>query len=259
MKLTFKDVSTPRLTKLILGIIVVASVFYLVMSGYQTYSYNLSLKWKQRNLKLYKKEGLASLENKKAVFEKQLDEISSYHKKIEGLLSSKPKARMPKEGDPLKFKEELYRVQARLKQDGSAIGFEFPEGLGFAKIEKEIPSAAELPMRVKQLEIIQEIGDLMLKAKVAKITAIELKDAKDIILEKVGEKDKGVADIIYKEFPVKIAFNCKNENLINFLYGLSVSDIPFMIDFINLKAADESSEAKGELSVELTIVAAIFP
>ncbi|KPK40633.1 MAG: hypothetical protein AMJ78_06985 [Omnitrophica WOR_2 bacterium SM23_29] len=252
MKITVKGIGAPALTKLILGIIVIASIFYLLMSGYQTYSYKITLGWKQMSLRSYEKEGITNLENKRTTFEEQLNEISTYYKEIIETLSSKPKSRMPKEGDPLRFKEELYKIQTKLKQDGSPIGFEFPAGLGFAKYEKEIPSASELPIRVKQLEIIQEIGDLMLKAKVPKITDVEFKDIKDITLEKSK-------DILYKEFPLEVSFKCKNENLINFLHGLTISDIPFMIDSINLKTSDDRVETKDELEVQLVILAAIFP
>lgn len=248
----FKGIRGPALTKLILGLLVMSSIFYLLTSWYQTHSYKISLGWKQRNLRLYEKQGLANLESKKATSEKQRDEITNYYKEIVEVLSSKPKSGMPKEGDPLKFKEELYKVQTKLTQDGSSIGFEFPSGLGFAKYEKEIPGASELLIRVKQLEIIQEIGDLMVKSKVPKITDIEFKDVKDITLEKSK-------DVIYKEFSLKISFKCKNENLINFLYGLTISNIPFRIDSINLKTAEGEKETKDELEVELAILAAAFP
>lgn len=247
-----KGIRAPALTKLILGLLVISSIFYLLISWYQTHSYKISLGWKQKNLRLYEKQGLANLESKKATFEKQRDEITNYYKEIVETLSSKPKSRMPEEGDPLKFKEELYKVQTKLTLDGSSIGFEFPSGLGFAKYEKEIPRASELLIRVKQLEIIQEIGDLMVKSKVPKITDIEFKDVKDITLEKSK-------DVIYKEFLLRISFKCKNENLINFLHGLTISDIPFKMDSINLKIAEEKEETKSELEVELAILTAVFP
>lgn len=247
-----KGVRAPALTKLILSMLVISSALFLLLSWYQTHSYKISLGWKQKNLELYQKQGLANLESKKATLEKQRDEITDYYKEIVETLSSKPKSKMPKEGDPLKFKEELYKVQTKLTLDGSSIGFEFPSGLGFAKYEKEIPSASELPIRIKELEIIQEIGDLMVKSKVPKITDIEFKEAKDITLEKSK-------DLIYKEFSLKISFKCKNENFINFLHGLTILDIPLKIDSINLKTAEEAKETRGELEVELAVSAAVFP
>lgn len=248
-----KGISAPALTKFILGIIFISSLIYLGIVGYQAYSLKNSILQKQDNLKLYKKEGLNSLERKKVRLEKELQTIENSYKEIAQTLSSKPKSRMPTEvGDPLKFKEELYKVQTKLKQDGSAIGFQFPPGLGFAKYEKEIPTASDLPIRVKQLEIIQEIGALMLKSRVPQITVIEFKDVKDVITE--GDKE-----VVYKGFPLKIAFRCKNDNLINLLYGLSVSDIPFMVESLNLKTSEGKPEAKGDLTVELEISSAIFP
>lgn len=248
-----KEIGAPALTKLILAILFILALIYLGIIGYQAYSLKNSIIQKQRDFKLYKKEGLTSLEMKKAKLEKELQTIENSYEEIAQTLSSKPKSRMPTEvGDPLKFKEELYKVQTKLKQDGSAIGFQFPPGLGFAKYEKEIPSPSDLPIRVKQLEIIQEIGGLMLKSKIPQVTTIEFKDVKDVTAE-------GGKDIVYKEFPLKIAFKCKNDNLINLLYGLSISDIPFMVNAINLKTSEGRPETKGDLTVELEIACAIFP
>ncbi len=253
-----KGLGSPELIKTVLGILIAASILYAGIMGYQEYSCKNSIGQNQTKLTRYRKVGLASLKRKKAGLEKELSESANHYKEITRYLSSKPKAKMSKEAaDPLKFKEELYKVQTKLKEDGSAIGFEFPAGLGFAKYEKEIPTVAELPSRVKQLEIIQEIGILMLKSKVPKITDIEFEDVKDVIAE-------GSEDTVYKKFPLAISFNCENENLINFLHGLSISDIAFMIDSINLKTslekkpAAETDEDKGKLTVEMVISAAIF-
>lgn len=248
-----KKIAKPALTKILLGAVVVLSAAYLSVTGYKTYSLKKSIGQKENDLMAYKREGLPGLERKKRDLEKRLRAIENSYNEIVEKLSSGAKARMPKEaGDALKFKEELFKVQTKLKERGSAIGFQFPAGLGFAKYEKEIPTGSDLLIRVKQLDIIAEIGDIMLSSKVPQITAIEFKDVKDVTVE--GDKEA-----VYKEFPLKISFKCQNENLMNFLYGLSVSDIPFSINSLNLKAADVRSKAKGELTVEFTIVAAIFP
>ncbi len=241
------------LTIFIIIILLISSLIYLGITGYEAHSLKNSIGLKHKSLMLYRREGLKSLESKKTRLGKQLTATENSYTEISGVLSSKPKSRMPSEaGDPLKFKEELYKAQTKLKGDGSSIDFKFPPDLGFSIYERQIPTPSELPLRVKQLELIQEICGLALKSKIPEITAIQFEDVKDISPE-------GSGVIVYKKFPLKISFKCENENLINLLYGLSVSDMPFMVDFLNLKASDEKPEERGKLQVELVISSAVFP
>ena len=241
------------LTKLILAILFVLSFAYLIGVIYQVSSLEKSAERKQVELESYQKDGLAKLNREKVRLERQLKAIESYYDEITGLVASKPKSRMPKDpGDPLKFKEELYKVQNKLKEDGKSINFEFPFWLGFDKYEHDIPTVTDLPVRVKQLDIIKETGALMLNNSISTITAVEFGDVKNISAE-------GVKEIAYKEFPLKIGFVCTNENLINFLHSLTVSEIAFKVDYMKLKAPEAKAEGKGDLSVELIIAAAVFP
>jgi len=246
----FKNIKAPTLTKIILVIICISSLIFLGASALQSYSLKHTIDTRKKELRIYRREGLSNLEKNRLSSEKQLNVLTRYYKEIVQTLSSKPRTRMPKEADPLKFKEELYKAQTKLKQDGSSINFQFPPSLGFAKYEREIPSTSELLIGVKQLDIIQQICGLMVESKVPEVTAIEFEEAKDVM--------RG-SDIAYKELPVRIVLKCNNENLINFLYGLSVSDIPFMISYMNLKTVDERPETKGQLEAILVITAAVFP
>lgn len=226
-----------------------SSLIYLGAATLQSYSLKHTIDRRKKELRIYKREGLGKLEKERLGLERQSGVLTRYYKEMVQTLSSKPRTRMPKEADPLKFKEELYKAQTRLKQDGSSINFQFPPSLGFARYEREIPSTSELLIGVKQLDIIQQICGLMIRSKVPEVTAIEFEEAKDVA---------SGGDTAYKELPVRIVLKCRNENLMNFLYGLSVSDIPFMISYINLKTADERPESKVQLEVVLVITAAVF-
>ncbi len=249
----FKVTGAAGLTKLILAILFILSLAYLIATVYQVTSLKKSVERKQGELKRYQSDGLTKLNREKTRLEKQLKMIESSYNEITGLLAVNPKSRMPKDpGDPLKFKEELYKVQNKLKESGKAINFEFPFWLGFDKYEHDIPTAADLPVRVKQLDIVKEAANLMLKNDISSIAVMEFGDVKNISAE-------GGKDTVYKEMPLKIRFVCKSDNFINFLYALSVSDIPFKVDYTKLKTSGSETKAKGDLSVELIITAAVFP
>lgn len=248
-----KATGTAALIKLVLAVLFVLSLLYLIAVIYQISSLEKSVAGKQKELDVYQSDGLGKLNREKVRLEKQLKAIEGSYNEITNLLAAKPKSRMPKDpGDPLKFKEELYKVQNKLKEDGKAINFEFPFWLGFDKYEHDIPTPGDLPLRVKQLDIIKEAGNLMLKNGISSIAVVEFGDVKNISAE-------GVKDIVYKEIPLKVGFICKNDNLMNFLHALSVSEIPFKVDYMKLKTPESETKAKGELSVELIITAAVFP
>ncbi len=244
---------TAGLVKLILAILFILSLVYLIAVVYQVFSLEKSVERRQKELEAYQKDGLGKLNREKVKLERQLKAVEGSYDEITGLFTLKSKSRMPKEpGDPLKFKEELYKVQNKLKEDGKAINFEFPFWLGFDKYEHDIPTQADLPVRVKQLDIIREVGDLMVKNGISMVSAVEFGEVRNISAE-------GGKDIAYKDIPLKIGFVCKNSNLMNFLHALSISEIPLKVDYMQLKTPEGESKTKGDLSVELIITAAVFP
>lgn len=241
------------MTKIALGVIILVSFIFLAVVAYQKTKMESAVAQKQEDLKTYKDEGLGSLNSERNHLEKQLNSFQEASKSMTVMLFSKPNSRMSMEaGDPLKLKEELYKVQNKIKEAGAAINFQFPFWLGFDRYEHDIPSAADLPYRVKQLDIIKEIGNLALASKVPEISSIEFLEIKRILVE-------NSKDLLYIEFPVKVVLKCKNDNLINLLYKFSVSDMPFRIDSFKIKVSAEEGEAAGGLTAELVIVAAVLP
>ncbi len=247
-----KNIGTPLLTKLVLAVFFVAALLFLIFSSLYISTLKKAAAVKQGELDVYKNEGIGSLSRQRVSLEKQQKAIESSYNEIITALSSDPKSKMLKDpGDSLKFKEELHKIQNKLREDGASINFQFPFWLGFDRYEHDIPTAMDLPIRVKQLDIVKELSNLMLKASVPEITLIEFGPVRDIFAE--GDKTP-----LYKEFIVKTAFKCKNENLIKYLHYLSISDIPFKADSIKVKVSGEEGETKGDLTVELTIMGAIF-
>jgi hypothetical protein len=247
-----KNIGDSLMTKIVLGIAILLSFLFLGAAVYQKAKIEKIIGGKQEELKTYKDEGLGRLNSEKNRLEKQLNSLEEAGKKMTGILFLRPGSKMSMEaGDPLKFKEELYKVQNKIKEDGAAANFQFPFWLGFDRYKHDIPSSADLPYRVKQLDIIKEIGNLALASKVPEILGIDFLEIKKISAENNKE-------ILYMEFPVKIILKCKNENLINFLYKFSVADIPFRIDSFKIKVSAEEGEAAGGLTTELVVVAAIL-
>lgn len=248
-----KGIGAHKLTKLTLLGLIVLSFLYLILIIYQASSLKQAVAQRQQELISYQNEGLDKLTTSKVKLERQLAALQMSLDEITGIFTSKSISKMPQDpGDSLKFKEELQKVRAKLKEDGTKINFQFPFWLGFDKFEQDIPTFADLPVRVKQLELVKNVGGLMLQAGVTEITEIQFGDVKDISIE-------GSKEIIYKEFPLKIVFKCKNESLIRFLHMLSTADVLYKIGYINLKTSVGKADEKGDLSVESIIVAFIFP
>lgn len=248
-----KNIGDSLMTKIVLGVIIFVSFIFLGIVVYQKAKIGTAVGQKQEELETYKDEGLGNLNSEKNRLEKQLNFLQDAGSNMTAMLFSKPGSKMSIEaGDPLKFKEELYKVQNKIKEGGAAINFQFPFWLGFDKYEHDIPSAADLPYRIKQLDIIKAIGNIALASKVPEISGIEFLEIKKVFADDNKE-------VLYMEFPVRIILNCRNENLINLLHKFSVADIPFRIDSFKIKVSTEKEEAAGGLTAELVIVAAILP
>ena len=245
-----KGMSESLTTKITLGAVILVSFLFLGIVVYERLRIEHAVEQKQQQLKVYKNQGFAFLNSEKNRLRRQLNSLREGDKDISGILFSKPASRMAKEaGDPLKFKEELYKVQNKMKEDGASINFQFPFWLGFDRYEHDIPNAADLPFRVKQLDIIGEIGNIALASKVPEISTVEFLEVKKATAESG----------LYMEFPVRVVLKCKNGSLVNFIQKLSVADMPFRIDSFKIKVSNEEAVAPGDLTAELVIVAAILP
>lgn len=248
-----KAMSDSSVTKIALGAAILISFLLLGLTAYERARVKSAIGHKQRELTAYKDVGLGALSGEKNKLEKQLKFLREADKDLSGMLFSKPSSRMTKEiGDPLKFKEELYKIRKKIKEDGAATDFRFPFWLGFDRYEHDIPGSADLPLRVKQLDIIKEIGNLALTSNIPELSNIEYLEAKKIFADTNKET-------LYTDFPVKVTLKCKNENLIGFMQKLSVADIPFRVDSFKIKVREEDGKATDELTAEFIIVAAVLP
>lgn len=238
------------MTKITLGVVIFASFLFLGIVSYQKAKISSAVAQKQEELKVYSDEGLGKLTMEKNRLERELTYLQEASKDITAMLFSKPGSRMSMEvGDPLKFKEELYKVQNKIKEGDV---FQFPFWLGFDKYEHDIPNAADLPYRIKQLDIIKAIGNMALASNVPVISSIEFLEIKRISAE-------GSKDTLYMEFPVRVVLKCRNENLINFFHKLSAADTPLKVNSFKIKVTTEAGEPTDVLMAEMVISAAVLP
>ena len=103
-------------------------------------------------------------------------ELDNMYKQITKELNT-PFARMPEDvKGPLKFKEEIFRIQAELQQKAIVKGLDLTkeaQSLGFQEYEKEIPIKEEIPILTKKLHIAQELIKLMFDSDIDKLTNIK--------------------------------------------------------------------------------------
>jgi len=245
-----KGLNESTTTKIVLGVIIAISFLFLGIAAYKRNVASNALAQKRQELMVYNNGGLKPLRVEKSRLEKELKFLQSSCKDISDLLFAKPASKMTKEvGDPLKFKEELYRVQVRIKENGSMA---FPFWLGFDRYEHDIPNSSDLPNRIKQLDTIEEICKAALASKIPEISGIEFLEVKKIFADNSKET-------LYVDLPVKISIKCNNNNLINFMQKISVADLLFRVDSLKVKIDEEDGTVEGDLKAEFVIIASVLP
>ena len=165
----------------------------------------------------------------------------------------KPPTRMPESvKESLKFKEEIFETQKKLRDKAYAKQLELREGaisLGFKEYEKKIPQEEEVPNLTKQIDIIQELIHLMCISKVETVEKIEFYDYKDYTLESEN-KDK----ITLRVFFVKLELVASVKNLAEFFYWLSKSDFIFIVEELNVNSlTDLKTKVKSDFLVSSVV------
>lgn len=163
-----------------------------------------------------------------------------------------PFARIP-EGvkGPLKFKEEIFNVQDKLRQKADSTGLILEreaQSLGFQEYEKEIPTKEEIPKLTKKLHIAEELVELIFASKIDFLENIEFLECRDNILD-------GEDALSYRVIPVKLEIISSLRNLARFLYFLSESKFIFVVNDININS---STDKKDKIRADLDISTIVF-
>jgi uncharacterized protein (DUF1499 family) len=160
--------------------------------------------------------------------------------------------RMPKNiKEPLKFKEDIFKLQDALYAEASLRNLIFEgdaKSLGFKEYEKKIPAEEEVPVLTKKLSIIEELVNLMIESNADSLIQVEF-------LNYIDKELDGKNSLSYRIIPVDITMVSSIKDLAQYLYLLSESDCIFIVDNIRI---DSLSDEKDELKTNLTISNIVF-
>lgn len=138
---------------------------------------------------------------------------------------------------PLQFKEELLNSQTKLKQFADIQGSKIQGDLGFPEYASgEIPQPGEVALLTKQLAVINELVNLLLKHKVIEVNSIT---------RLPGVSAKGD---IYQEMAFKIELQSTLEDLLGVLQDLINAAQVLVVKDLKINKLDE-----GRIGVEMLI------
>lgn len=162
------------------------------------------------------------------IMRKDYDWLVKQQKEIWALLETKS---LPMDKPtPLEFKEVLLNTEVKLRQLADIQGCQVPEHLGFPEYAGGgIPQTNEVVLLNKQLVVVNEILNLLLKHKVAKI----------ILIEKLPYIYYSEGDL-YRELAFRIEVQCVLEDLLGLLADLPKTSFLAVVRSIKLDKVDEN-------------------
>lgn len=159
-----------------------------------------------------------------------------------GLRQSLLKKVIPYRGlTPLQFKEELLSTQVKLKQLADIQGCKLQEDLGFPEYTAgEIPQPGEVAQNAKQLMVINELVNLLLRHKASEIDSITRLPDIATVADKEGN--------LYQEMAFQLKLQCTLEDLLG-VFG-DIINAPYILVVRNLKI---NKLAGNRIGVEMLI------
>lgn len=144
---------------------------------------------------------------------------------------------------PLQFKEELLSTQIKLKQLADIQDCKLQGDLGFPEFSAgAIPQSKDVSLLTKQLRVIDELVNLLLKCKIGKIESITR-------LAGVYYSEGN----LYQEITFRIGINCTLEDLLRVLQD--IINLPYILVARDIKI-DKVDE--NLISVEILVGAVEF-
>ena len=252
LKLFIKEnlISVIIMTILLVGIVVSGTVFVSKLKLKNKVQERIESQLRLFNIFKGKKENAPTTSWIKYLKQKS-DELEGINKVMLSELDT-PATRLPKDvKEPLKFKEEIFKTQDRIKEKAALVGLKIAkeaQALGFEEYERKIPIEEEVVNLTKELQIIEELIILMLNSGVDILERVEFLDCTDKV---VGEGEP----FSYRIFPVKLKIALSIKDLAKFLYNISESDYIFLVNALNIDTLDEK---ESQLQVELDISVVVF-
>jgi hypothetical protein len=191
---------------------------------------------------------------------------------------SRQQATFPKDvPDPIQFKEKLFKVEEGLRRDALVSRIYLPDDMGFGDYENEIPRPGDVPMLVKELDVLQEIYQLAKGSGVAGMSSIEFvrvlsgeeqpeTAASAPIASQTGAAQKGPvrpkpagggipAKGTYKKETLRVEIDCDMRSLYNFLYGIRASKYILVTRGMSVR---HSERVPGRLLADIEIEMLVF-
>lgn len=170
---------------------------------------------------------------------------------------------------PLQFKEELLSAQRKLKQFADIQGCKIEGTLGFSEYASgEIPDKAQVPLLSKQLEVISELVNIILKYKIGEIVAIERLPSIPAENLAVASPSRGITPRrgvpaeqssggmkkdLFQETVYIVDIHCTMEELIGILKDVINAPHILVVKSLKVDRLDDAS-----ISAELTVGAVEF-
>lgn len=241
---------------IILICVFLISAIMLILSARERISINNKIKKAVATIKERSKSGEDPVLKRLADLLSQKLTLQEKYKKLKHALDSRPQRALPEDiPDPLKFKEQLYQTQQRLKNLANNSQVTLPQDLGFSQFETKIPAAGQLPILIKQLDIVDEVIKFLIKTQIKNIVSVELAEPADRL---VGKTDGAV----YKELPIKVTVECPTENLVKFLYELRSSEFIFIVKSLKIDTTAQQPglppAQAGKIKTELQIYCVVL-
>jgi len=152
----------------------------------------------------------------------------------------KPSFFMPKDLiEPLKFKEKIFEKQKEMRKRAYANQFELKDeaiSFGFREYETKIPTKAEVPNLIKELDVIEKVVNLMCLSHIETLSSVEFLSIKD------DEIKTTQGNISYRIFPLKVSTISTIQNLVDLLFRISNSDYIFITEKLNVTQSEDFKE-----------------
>jgi len=252
LKLFIKEnlTSVIIITILLLGIVVSGTIFVSKLRLKDEAQKRIESQLRLFNIFKRKKENAPTTSWIKYLKQKS-DKLEYINKVMLSELDT-PAARLPKDvKEPLKFKEEIFKTQDKMKEKAASAGLKIAkeaQALGFEEYERKIPAKEEVINLTKELQIIEELVILMFNSGVDILERVEFLDCID---RAVGDEKP----FSYRIFPIRLKITLSIKDLAKFLHNISESDYIFLVNTLNI---DTLNEKESQLQAELEISAVVF-
>lgn len=130
------------------------------------------------------------------------------------------------EGDELYFKQKVYELVQRLKRQNLEKRMTLQESLGFGE---GIPPRDMVAPMLRQVKLVEGLIVILLEEGASNIQAVK---PQPVIAKKSAIS---ASKVIYKEIPVRAAFTCDMETLVNVLYRLESESPVYLVRELDVK------------------------